>query len=152
MFNTYFSIDKLSGLCPLYPIDVSLLCFRCVSVCYWWCNTDVSVPGPPWVKHTCVHSLQTLLFKPCYWKYLQMGETNSQPLLWKPNHSQIFHITYPTLPFHFENLLLCFSGYRTQVYLGSDLWVRVSLTNWATCADLSSYTSYKILTSYTGCL
>ena len=35
--------------------------------------------------------------------------------------------------------------YRTQVYLGSDLWVRVSLTP----RRFASYTSYTIHTSYT---
>ena len=39
-------LSNFSGLCPLSPYDVSLLCFRCVSVCYWWRNTDVFRPLP----------------------------------------------------------------------------------------------------------
>jgi len=37
------------------------------------------------------------------------------------------------------------SFYRTQVYLGSDLWVRVSLSE----GGFWNYTSYRLYTSYT---
>ena len=37
---------------------------------------------------------------------------------------------------HFTKLYF----YRTQVYLGSDLWVRVSLTGREVCADLTDVT------------